>query len=57
MVTDQNHSSDVSNEQEVIRYIEKIAWLLELDKQNTEVYNALFDKNRALKKQLENYHF
>ena len=57
MVTDQNHSSDhASSEQEVIRHTEKIAWLLGLDKQNAEVYSALSGENRALKKQLEDYH-
>ncbi|PKC16717.1 hypothetical protein RhiirA5_406657 [Rhizophagus irregularis] len=56
MVTDQNHSSDVSSEQEVIRRTEKIAKLLGTDKQNAEVYITLSDENRVLKKQLEEYH-
>ena len=56
MVTDQKHSSDhASIEQEVIRCIEKIAKLLGLG-QNTEVNNVLSGENRALKKQLEDYH-
>ena len=40
MVTDQNHSSDASREQEVIRRIKKIAKLFELDKQNAGTYNS-----------------
>jgi chromosome segregation ATPase len=55
-ITDQNHSSDVSSEQEVIRRTEKIAKLLGTDKQNAEVYITLSDENRVLKKQLEDYH-
>ena len=57
MVTDWNHSSDVSSEQEVIRYTEKLAQIFELDKQKAEMYSALSGENRALKKQLEDYHF
>ncbi|RGB32312.1 hypothetical protein C1646_763073 [Rhizophagus diaphanus] len=53
---DEIHLSDVSNEQEVIRRTEKIAKLLGIDKQNTEVYIMLSDKNRVLKKQLEEYY-
>jgi hypothetical protein len=57
MVTDQNHPSDsMYNEQEAIRYIEKIAKLLGTDKQNAEVYITLSDENRVLKKQLKEYH-
>jgi len=56
MVTDQNHSSDVSSEQEVIRYTEKLAQIFGLDKQKAEMYSALSGENRALKKQLEDYH-
>ena len=56
MVTDQNHSSDVFSEQEVIRYTEKLAQSLGLNEQNAEVYSALSSENRALKKQLEDYH-
>jgi hypothetical protein len=56
MVTDQNHSSDVSSEQEVIRRTEKIAKLLGTDKQNAEVYITLSDENRVLKEQLKEYH-
>ena len=41
MVTDQNHSSDISSEQEVIRRTENIAKLLGLDEQNAEAYKAL----------------
>ena len=50
MVTDRNHSSDVSSEQEVIRYTEKLAWIFELNEQNAEVYSALSGENRSLKK-------
>ena len=57
MVTDQNHSSDVSSKQEVIRYTEKLAQIFGLDKQKAEMYSALSGENRALKKQLEDYHF
>jgi len=41
MVTDQKYSSNVFSEQKVIRHTEKIAKLLELDKQNVRVYKAL----------------
>jgi hypothetical protein len=57
MVTDQKHSSDSAlSEQEVIRRTEKIAKLLGTDKQNAEEYITLSGENRALKKQLEEYH-
>ncbi|PKK58480.1 hypothetical protein RhiirC2_796227 [Rhizophagus irregularis] len=57
MVTDQKHSSDnASREQEVIRHTESKAWLLGLDEQNAGAYKALSGENRALKKQLEDYH-
>src|ERR1044071_7998087 len=56
MVTDQNHSSDISSEQEVIRYTKKLAQIFELNEQNAEEYSALSGENRALKKQLEDYH-
>ncbi len=46
MVTDQNHSSDISSEQEVIRRTEKIARLLGLDKQNAEVHRLLVEIGR-----------
>ena len=52
MVTNQNHSSDISSEQEVIRYTEKLAQTLGLNEQNAEVYSALSNENKALKKQL-----
>ena len=58
MVTDQNHLSDSTpTEQEVIRYTKILAQAFGLDKQNAEVYSALSSENRALKKQLEDYHF
>ncbi len=50
MVTNQNHSSDTSSKQEVIRCTEKIVWLLELNKQNAEVYSVLSGENRIIKK-------
>ena len=56
MVTDQNHSFDASREQEVIRYTKKLAQIFRLNEQNAEVYSALSGENRALKKQLEDYH-
>ncbi len=56
MVTDQNHSSDVFSEQEVIRYTEKLAQIFGLDKQKAEIYSALSGENKVLKKQLEDYH-
>ena len=57
MVTDQKHPSDsTSNEQEVIRYMKKLAQIFGLNEQNAEVYTALSSENRALKKQLEDYH-
>src|SRR5581483_9262501 len=56
MVTDQKHSSDASREQEVIRYTKILAQAFGLNEQNAEVYSALSSKNKALKKQLEDYH-
>jgi hypothetical protein len=44
------------NEQEAIRHTKKITKLLKTNKQNAEVYITLSDENRALKKQLEEYH-
>ena len=56
-LTDQNHSSDASSEQEVIRCTEKTAQLFELDEQNTRAYKALSEQIWALEKRLEDYHF
>ena len=57
LTNDQNHSSDsIHSEQKVIRYIKKLAQIFRLNKQNIEVYTALFGENRALKKQLKDYH-
>jgi phage host-nuclease inhibitor protein Gam len=56
MVTDQNHSSDASSEQEVIRYTKKLAQIFGLNEQNAEVYTALSSENRALVKRLDDYH-
>jgi len=58
LTNDQNHSSDSTHsEQEVIRYIKKLAQIFGLNEKNAEVYITLFGENRALKKQLEDYHF
>lgn len=57
MIADQKHSSDsIASEQEVIRYTKILAQAFGLNEQNAEVYSALSSKNRALKKQLEDYH-
>src|ERR1041385_1288620 len=57
MIADQKHSSDsIASEQEVIRYTKKLAQIFGLNEQNAEVYSALSGENRALKKQLEDYH-
>src|SRR2546421_13085731 len=56
MVTDQNNSSDASREQEVIRYTKILAQSLGLNEKNAEVYRSRSGENRALKKQLEDYH-
>ncbi|PKY53491.1 hypothetical protein RhiirA4_471736 [Rhizophagus irregularis] len=56
MVTDQKHSSDISSEQEAIRYTEKLAQAFGLNEQNAEMYSTLSGENRSLKKQLEDYH-
>ena len=49
MVTDRNHSSDVSSEQEVIRY-EKIANRI------TDMHSALSVKMGALDEKMDNYY-
>src|SRR5581483_7674015 len=57
MIADQKYSSDsIASEQEVIRYMKILAQAFGLNEQNAEVYSALFSKNRALKKLLEDYH-
>ena len=57
MVTNQKHSSDsTASVQEVIRHMKKLAQIFGLDKQKAEMYSALSSENRALKKQLEDYH-
>jgi len=57
MIADQKHSSDsIASEQEVIRYTKILAQAFGLNEQNAEVYSALSSENRALKKQLEDYH-
>ena len=57
LTNDQNHSSDSTHsEQEVIRYTKKLAQIFELNEKNAEVYTTLSGENRALKKQLEDYH-
>src|SRR6266508_5631231 len=58
MTTDQKYSSDsIASEQEVIKYTKILAQAFRLNEQNAEAYSALSDENRALKKQLEDYHF
>ena len=47
MITDQNHSSNISSEQEVIRYTKKLAQIFGLNEQNTEVYSVLSGEIRA----------
>lgn len=57
MVTNQKYLSDsIPSEQEVIKYTGKLAQIFRLNKQNAEIYSALFGGNRVLKKQLEDYH-
>ena len=57
LTNDQNHSSDsIHSEQKVIRYTKKLAQIFGLNEQNAEVYTVLSDENKALKKQLEDYH-
>ncbi|EXX72781.1 hypothetical protein GLOIN_2v1475448 [Rhizophagus irregularis DAOM 181602=DAOM 197198] len=57
MVADQKYSSDISSEQEVIRYTEKLPQSLGLDEQNTRAYKALSRQIWALEKRLEDYYF
>src|SRR6266498_776755 len=58
LTNDQNHSSNSTHsEQEVIRYTKKLAQMFGLNEKNAEVYTTLSGENRALKKQLEDYHF
>ena len=52
---DGNYNS-IASEQEVIRYTKILAQAFGLNEQNAEVYSALSSENRALKKQLEDYH-
>src|ERR1043165_1814678 len=57
MIADQKHLSDsIASEQKVIRYTKKLVQIFGLNEQNAEVYSALSGENRALKKQLEDYH-
>src|SRR6266516_2713720 len=57
MVTNQKHSSDsTASEQEVIRYMKKLAQIFGLNEQNAEVYSALSSENRALEKRLDDYY-
>src|ERR1044071_6658112 len=55
-LTDQKHSSNASREQEVIRYTKILSQAFGLNEQNAEVYSTLFSENKALKKQLDDYH-
>src|SRR6185437_14493611 len=52
---DQNHSSDVSSEQEVIRYTKILAQAFGLNEQNAEVYSTLSGEIKALTKRLDRY--
>ena len=54
-LTDQNHSSDVSSKQEVIRYTKKLAQIFGLNEQNAEVYSTLSGEIKALTKRLDHY--
>jgi hypothetical protein len=56
MVTDQKHSSDISSEQEVIRYTEKLAQAFGLNEQNAKMYSTLSGENRVLVKRLDDYY-
>jgi hypothetical protein len=57
MVTDQKHSSDsIASEQGVIPNTEKLARLLEADKQNAEAYSALSSIREALKNDTKGIH-
>ena len=56
MIADQNHSSDVFSRQEDIPSTEKLARLLEADKQNAEAYSALSSIREALKKDTKGIH-
>src|SRR2546421_2939031 len=57
LTNNQNHSSDSTHsEQEVIKYTKKLAQIFELNEKNAKVYTTLSGENRALKKQLEDYH-
>ncbi|GBC10287.1 hypothetical protein RclHR1_00950024 [Rhizophagus clarus] len=47
---------NIASEQEVIRYMKILAQAFGLNEQNAELYSALSSENRALKKQLEDYH-
>ncbi len=57
MVTNQNHSSNISNEQKVIKYIKKLAQIFEINEQNTKVYSLLSRKIKVLEKKMDDYHF
>ncbi|CAG8851157.1 17390_t:CDS:1, partial [Racocetra persica] len=58
MSTDQKHLSDSAQSlrDQVIRCIEKIAWISGLDEQNLKVYSMLSREIRALDKKLDDYH-
>src|SRR5438105_3415143 len=57
MVTDQKDSSvSTPSEEEAIRHTEKIAKLLGLNEQNTEVYSALSGRIEVLEKKLYDYY-
>ncbi len=56
MITNQHQLSNSSSEQEVFRCIEKIIKLLELEEQNSKVYNILSEEIGMLAKKLDDYH-
>ncbi|RGB28977.1 hypothetical protein C1646_672809 [Rhizophagus diaphanus] len=57
MVINQKHSfNSIASEQEVIPNTEKIAQLLETDKQNAEAYSALFSIREVIKNDTKGIH-
>ena len=60
MITDQKHSSNsirgLEKDYQNIRYTEKLARLLGLNKQNAKVYDVPSGGNRVLEKKLDNYY-
>jgi len=60
MITDQKHSSNsirgLEKDYQNIRYTEKLARLLGLNKQNAKVYDVPSGGNRMLEKELDDYY-